>query len=58
VTESRRFTDKLDKEGKPYKYVEIPDMGHQIVLWTPINKRDILVNVGDFLKTGCKPGGL
>ena len=57
VTESRRFTDKLKAAGKPYRYIEIPNMGHQINLWTLLNKRDILANVDDFLKTDCKMGG-
>jgi dipeptidyl aminopeptidase/acylaminoacyl peptidase len=57
VTESRRFTDKLKGAGKPYRYVEFPNMGHQLNLWTPLNKRDILAGVDDFLKTDCKLGG-
>jgi dipeptidyl aminopeptidase/acylaminoacyl peptidase len=53
VTESRRFTDKLKLKNKPYKYVEFPNMGHQINLWTPDDKRNILLTVDDFLKTDC-----
>ncbi len=56
VEESERFTNKLKAKGKPYRYVEIPDMGHQINLWSPQNKRDILLAVDDFLKTDCGMG--
>jgi dienelactone hydrolase len=58
VSESKRFTDALKAAHKPYRFVELQDMGHEITKWSPQNKRDVLQAVDDFLKTGCKPGGL
>ena len=56
-TESERFTNALASAGKPYKFVELPNMDHQLVYWTPQNWRDILLTVDDFLKTSCQMGG-
>jgi dipeptidyl aminopeptidase/acylaminoacyl peptidase len=56
-TESERFTDALKAAGKPTKFVELPNMDHQINYWTPQNWRDILLTVDDFLKTSCQMGG-
>jgi dipeptidyl aminopeptidase/acylaminoacyl peptidase len=59
ISQSRRFVAKLQAAGgKHYKYVEIPDMGHQGVLWTPADQKLILETIDNFLKTDCKPGGL
>ncbi len=55
---SRRFASGLAAAGKPYKYVEIKDMGHQYVFMTPAMMEQQLNEVDSFLKTGCKPGGL
>ena len=55
-TESERFTNALASAGKPYKFVELPNMDHQIVYWTPQNWRDVLLTVDDFLKTSCQMG--
>jgi hypothetical protein len=44
--------------GDSRGYLEIPDMGRQLVYWTPAMTELQLVQVEDFLKTGCKPGGL
>lgn len=55
-TESMRFTEALRGMGKPTKFVELPNMDHQIVYWTPQNWRDVLLTVDDFLKTSCGMG--
>jgi dipeptidyl aminopeptidase/acylaminoacyl peptidase len=56
-TESERFTNALAQAHKPYKFVELPNLDHQLVYWTPQNWRDILLTVDDFLKTSCQMGG-
>ncbi|HWE46721.1 MAG TPA: prolyl oligopeptidase family serine peptidase [Caulobacteraceae bacterium] len=55
-TESERFTNALAAAHRPYKFVELPNMDHQLVYWTPQNWRDILLTVDDFLKTSCQMG--
>ncbi len=56
--QSRKFAAALKSAGKPYKYLEIPDMGHQYIKMTPPMVELQLTAIDDFLKTGCKPGGL
>jgi dipeptidyl aminopeptidase/acylaminoacyl peptidase len=56
--QSRKFAAALRGAGKPVKLVEIKDMGHQLIYWTPDMAEEQLHLVDDFLKTGCKPGGL
>ena len=58
VEQSRKFAAALKSAGKPYRYVEIKDMGHQFKFMTPAMLEEQLVDVDDFLKTGCKSGGL
>ena len=58
AAQSRKFAAALKAAGKPDKLVEIPDMGHQFVTWTPAMAERQLVEVDAFLKDGCKPGGL
>jgi dipeptidyl aminopeptidase/acylaminoacyl peptidase len=58
IEQSRKFAAALRSAGKPVRYLEIPDMGHQYVTWTPAMHERQLVVVEDFLKTGCKPWGL
>ncbi len=58
ISESRRFAAALKAAGKPYKLVEIPDMGHQGNLWKPGDLKLVLETIEQFLKTDCKPGGL
>jgi dipeptidyl aminopeptidase/acylaminoacyl peptidase len=48
----------LRAAGKPYRYVEIKDMGHQLVFMTPAMVQEQLTDIDGFLKTECKPGGL
>ena len=58
IEQSRRFAAALKAAGKPYKLVEIPDMGHQYVFMTPAMMQEQLDIIDAFLKTDCKPGGL
>ena len=55
---SRMFAAGAARSGHPVKLVEIKDMGHQLVFWTPAMAERQLDIVDDFLKTGCKAGGL
>ncbi len=58
VEESRRFVAALKAAGKPYKYLEIKDMGHQYNFMTPDMLETQLVEIEKYLKTECGPGGL
>ncbi len=58
IEETHRFVGGLKAAGKPYRLLEIPDMGHQYILMTPPMIALQLTAIDDFLKTGCKPGGL
>ncbi len=58
VEDSKRFASALKSAGKPYRLLIIPDMGHQYVFMTPDMLTLQLTSVEDFLKTGCKPGGI
>jgi dipeptidyl aminopeptidase/acylaminoacyl peptidase len=58
VEQSRHFAAALRSAGKPYRYVEIKDMAHHGDTMTPAMMEEQLDIIDDFLKTGCKPGGL
>jgi dipeptidyl aminopeptidase/acylaminoacyl peptidase len=58
IKHSRQFNSALRGQGKPVKYVELKDMGHQGNFWSPENTRISLAVIEDFLKTDCGPGGL
>jgi dipeptidyl aminopeptidase/acylaminoacyl peptidase len=58
IKESRNFSAALKAAGKPYKYIELPDMGHQFIFWSPDNQRQVLDAIDAYLKTDCGPGGL
>jgi dipeptidyl aminopeptidase/acylaminoacyl peptidase len=58
VKQSRQFASALKAAGKPYKLVEIPDMGHQYVTMVPAMMERQLVIIENYLKTDCGPGGL
>ena len=58
IDQSRKFAAALRSSGKPFHYVEIKDMGHQLTYWTPAMGEQQLVEVESFLHTGCKAGGL
>jgi dipeptidyl aminopeptidase/acylaminoacyl peptidase len=58
VEESRKFAAALRAARKPYRYIEIKDMGHQFVFMTPAMVQEQLTDIDAFLKTDCKPGGL
>ena len=53
-----RIAAALRSAGKPYKMLDIPDMGHQYIFMTPPMVELQLTAIADWLKTGCKPGGL
>jgi dipeptidyl aminopeptidase/acylaminoacyl peptidase len=58
VEESRAFAAGLKAAGKPFKYLELKDMGHQADKWTARDTETVLVEVESFLNKECKPGGL
>lgn len=58
IAQSRKFAAALKAAGKPYRLLEIPDMGHQYVTMTPAMMELQLTEIDKFLKTECKPGGL
>ncbi|HEX6860544.1 MAG TPA: prolyl oligopeptidase family serine peptidase [Caulobacteraceae bacterium] len=58
IKQSREFAAKLKAAGKPYKFIEIPEMGHQYVTMTPSMMEQQLVEIENYLKTDCGPGGL
>jgi dipeptidyl aminopeptidase/acylaminoacyl peptidase len=57
-SESHHFVSALKAAGKPYKYLEIKDMGHQYITMNPADLELQLVEIEKFLKTECKPGGI
>ena len=58
VEDSRRFAARLKSAGRPYKLLEIKDMGHWFVTMTPEMLEQQLVEVEAYLKNDCGPGGL
>ena len=58
VGQSRRFVDKLKAAGKPHRYLEIKDAGHQLITMTPAMLELQLVEIESYLKTECGPNGL
>jgi dipeptidyl aminopeptidase/acylaminoacyl peptidase len=58
IAESRNFAAGLKAAGKPFKYLELKDMGHQADKWTARDTETVLVEVESFLNKECKPGGL
>ena len=58
IGESERFVAALKAAGKPYKYLAIPDMGHQYNRWESGQTAQVLNAVEAYLRTDCGPGGL
>jgi acetyl esterase/lipase len=58
VGQSRRFVDKLKAAGKPHRFLEIKDAGHQLITMTPAMLELQLVEIESYLKTECGPNGL
>ena len=58
LKQSIEMTGKLKATGRTYKYVEIPDMGHQFVTWGSNDGAKVLTTVEGWLKNDCGPGGL
>ena len=48
----------LRAAGKPYKYLAIPDMGHQYNRWEVGQAAEVLTAIDSYLTTECGPGGL
>ncbi len=58
IGQSEKFAAELKAAGKPYKYLEIEEMGHTFVTMLPSMLETQLVEIGNFLRTDCGPGGL
>jgi dipeptidyl aminopeptidase/acylaminoacyl peptidase len=58
IKQSRKFAAILKENGKPYRMLEIKDMGHQFVYMTPDDVTLQLTEVERFLNNECGPGGL
>jgi len=58
IKESKRFIAGLKAANKPYKWLEIADMGHSYDTMTPAMLETQLVEIEKFFQTDCKPGGL
>jgi dipeptidyl aminopeptidase/acylaminoacyl peptidase len=58
ISESERFVGALKSAGKTYKYLPIPDMGHQSNRWESGQVATVLTSVESYLTTECGPGGL
>ncbi|WP_146197923.1 alpha/beta hydrolase family protein [Caulobacter endophyticus] len=58
IKDSERFIAGLKSAGKPYKWLEIKDMGHGYVTMTPAMMETQLVEIEKFFQNECKPGGL
>jgi dipeptidyl aminopeptidase/acylaminoacyl peptidase len=58
VKQSREMTGRLKSSGKPYKYLELADMGHTYNTWEPKHSKQVLEAIESYLKTDCGPGGL
>ncbi len=58
ISESERFVGVLKSTGKPYRYLEIKDMGHQSNRWEPGQTAQVLTAIESYLTTECGPGGL
>lgn len=56
--ESERFVGGLKAAGKPYKYLSIPNMGHESDKWAAGDIAAVLNAVDAYLRTDCGPGGL
>ncbi|USQ93945.1 alpha/beta hydrolase family protein [Caulobacter sp. RL271] len=58
IKESRSFIAGLKAANKPYKWLEIKDMGHSYDTMTPAMLETQLVEIEKFFGSECKPGGL
>lgn len=58
IKESRSFIAGLKAASKPYKWLEIEDMGHSYDTMTPAMLEAQLVEIEKFFGAECKPGGL
>lgn len=58
IEQSRLFAARLRAAGKPFRMLEIPDMGHQFVTWGPNDGATQLNAIDAFLHNECGPGGI
>ncbi|WP_421737176.1 alpha/beta hydrolase family protein [Caulobacter sp.] len=58
VRQSRKFAEALKAAGKPYRYLEIKDMGHQLTTMEPAMVELQLVEIEKYLNTECGAGGI
>lgn len=58
VKQSRKFVDALKAAGKPHRYLEIKDMGHQLATMEPAMVETQLVEIEKYLNTECGSGGI
>lgn len=58
ISESERFAGALKSAGKPYRFLAIPDMGHQSNRWESGQIAQVLTAIDEYLRTECGPGGL
>ncbi len=56
--ESTRFVSGLKSAGKPYKFLSIPDMGHEADKWEAGQVAQVLTAIESYLVNDCGPGGL
>jgi pimeloyl-ACP methyl ester carboxylesterase len=58
ISQSERFVNALKRAGKPVKFLELKNMGHQSNKWEPGQVGQVLRAVDDYLRTECGPGGI
>ncbi len=57
-TQSERFVAAVKRAGKPVKYLELKNMGHQVSKWEPGQVGQVLGAIDGYLRTECGPGGI
>lgn len=57
-TQSERFVAAVKRTGKPVKYLELKNMGHQSNKWEPGQVGQLLGAIDTYLRTECGPGGI
>lgn len=58
ITQSERFVAAAKRSGKPVKFLELKNMGHQSNKWEPGQVGQVLSAIDTYLRTECGPGGL
>lgn len=57
-SQSERFVAAVKRAGKPVKYLELKNMGHQYNKWEPGQVGQVLGAIDSYLRTECGPGGI